>query len=221
MKSEEEEQQGLHVVSCLSLQTIMREINSSIWTKRSVHVFSLLEVFLLSALETQQERRVEFTHRRRLSNQSAGLCSSSNSHSLQYLYTTITPRQHFPEFTVVGLLDGEPFVYYDSNITKKIPKTEWMEKNEGEDYWNEETQTSQEHWDKFRRDVVNLMQLFNQTEVGGSDDTITGDHRFTVGISVGLGLVFLLVSIGFAVLMCKRRRRRRPASNGEELSTNV
>ncbi|XP_036418341.1 H-2 class I histocompatibility antigen, Q9 alpha chain-like isoform X2 [Colossoma macropomum] len=87
----------------------------------------------------------------------------SDSNSLQYHYTTITPGQHFPEFISVGLVDGEQFVYYDSNITKKIPKTEWMEKNEGEDYWNEETQTSQDHQDRFRHDVKTLMKRFNQS----------------------------------------------------------
>ncbi|KAL6466074.1 hypothetical protein MHYP_G00262070 [Metynnis hypsauchen] len=90
--------------------------------------------------------------------------ASSASHSLQYLYTTITSGLHFPEFISVGLLDGEQFVYYDSNITKKIPKTDWMEKNEGEDYWNEETHSSKDHQHKFRRDVKTLMKLFNHTE---------------------------------------------------------
>ncbi|XP_036416513.1 H-2 class I histocompatibility antigen, Q9 alpha chain-like [Colossoma macropomum] len=87
-----------------------------------------------------------------------------DSHSLQYLYTTITPGLHFPEFISVGLVDGQQFVYYDSNITKKIPKTEWIEKNVGEEYWNEETQTSQDHQDKFKHDVKTLMKRFDQTE---------------------------------------------------------
>ncbi|XP_036418586.1 class I histocompatibility antigen, F10 alpha chain-like [Colossoma macropomum] len=89
--------------------------------------------------------------------------ASSASHSLQYHYTAITPGLHFPEFISVGLVDGEQFVYYDSNIRKKIPKTEWIEKNEGEDYWNTETETSQDHQEAFRHDVANLMKRFNQT----------------------------------------------------------
>ncbi|KAL7839193.1 hypothetical protein SRHO_G00258510 [Serrasalmus rhombeus] len=89
--------------------------------------------------------------------------ASSASQSLQYLYTAVTPGLHFPEFISVGLLDGEQFIYYDSNIIKKIPKTEWMEKNEGEDYWKEGTETSQHHQEEFRHDVINLMKRFNQT----------------------------------------------------------
>ncbi|KAI4896118.1 hypothetical protein NFI96_011368, partial [Prochilodus magdalenae] len=52
-------------------------------------------------------------------------------HSLQYFYTAVTPGINFPEFTVVGLVDGQQVVYYDSNTRKMIPKTEWMERNEG------------------------------------------------------------------------------------------
>ncbi|KAL6466081.1 hypothetical protein MHYP_G00262140 [Metynnis hypsauchen] len=85
-----------------------------------------------------------------------------------------------------------------------------MEKNEGEDYWNEETQTCQDHQEEFRRDVINLMKRFNQTGGGGSEDTITGDLQFTAGTAVGLGLVLLLVIIGVEVFMWKQRRRPAP-----------
>ncbi|XP_037387190.1 H-2 class I histocompatibility antigen, Q9 alpha chain-like [Pygocentrus nattereri] len=89
--------------------------------------------------------------------------ASSASHSLQYHYTAVTPGLHSPEFISEGLLDGEQVVYYDGNIRKKIPKTEWMEKNEREDYWKTETETSQHHQEEFRHDLINLMKRFNQT----------------------------------------------------------
>ncbi|KAL6466090.1 hypothetical protein MHYP_G00262230 [Metynnis hypsauchen] len=54
--------------------------------------------------------------------------TSAASHSLQYVYTAVTQRSRFPEFTVVGLLDGEQIIYYDSNSMKVMPKTEWMRK---------------------------------------------------------------------------------------------
>ncbi|KAL7836198.1 hypothetical protein AOLI_G00274820 [Acnodon oligacanthus] len=119
-------------------------------------VFGAVIAVLLSALLilifTRQSERKDLREQQR-----------DASHSLQYFYTTITPGLHFPEFTVVGLVDGEQFVYYDSNIRKKIPKTEWMEKNEGEDYWKTETETSQHHQEAFRYDVTSLMKRFNQT----------------------------------------------------------
>ncbi|KAL7836191.1 hypothetical protein AOLI_G00274750 [Acnodon oligacanthus] len=89
---------------------------------------------------------------------------SAASHSLWYFYTAVTPGLNFPEFTVVGLVDGEQIDFYDSNIRKMIPKTEWMEKNEGEDYWTRETQKAQGAQENFKASVWTLMQRFNQTE---------------------------------------------------------
>ncbi|KAL6466126.1 hypothetical protein MHYP_G00262590 [Metynnis hypsauchen] len=91
--------------------------------------------------------------------------ASAGSHSLQYVYTAVTPGINFPEFTVVGLVDGEQFVYYDSNIRKMIPKTEWMEKTDADapGYWNRETQISQGHQETFNVNVATAMQRFNQT----------------------------------------------------------
>ncbi|KAL7836174.1 hypothetical protein AOLI_G00274580 [Acnodon oligacanthus] len=89
--------------------------------------------------------------------------TSAATHSLQYLYTAVTPGINFPEFSIVGLVDEEHTVYYDSSIRKMIPKTEWMRNNEGEDYWNSETQSSERHEETFRTSVGNVMQRFNQT----------------------------------------------------------
>ncbi|KAL6466097.1 hypothetical protein MHYP_G00262300 [Metynnis hypsauchen] len=85
--------------------------------------------------------------------------------TVSYFYTAVTPGINFQEFTVVGLLDGVEFVYYDSNIRKMIPKTEWIEKSEGEDYWTRETQKAQGNQESFKVSVGTLMQRFNQTGV--------------------------------------------------------
>ncbi|KAI4894155.1 hypothetical protein NFI96_004512, partial [Prochilodus magdalenae] len=86
------------------------------------------------------------------------------SHSLQYITTGSTPGTDFPEYTVVGLVDGEQFVYYDSTIEKMIPKTEWMERNEGEEYWNRETEKQKNAREIFKADLDILMKRFDQTE---------------------------------------------------------
>ncbi|XP_036455147.1 class I histocompatibility antigen, F10 alpha chain-like [Colossoma macropomum] len=111
------------------------------------------------------------------------------SHSLQYIITATTSRIHFPEYTVVGLVDGEQFVYYDSNISKMIPKTEWMKKNEGEKYWNRETQKQEGAQEIFRANLDILMKRFNQTDGVhtlqrrsgcelGENGTVTGYFQF-------------------------------------------
>ncbi|XP_053085219.1 class I histocompatibility antigen, Gogo-A*0201 alpha chain-like [Pangasianodon hypophthalmus] len=52
------------------------------------------------------------------------------THTLQYLYTALTTGRNV---TAVGLVDGEQFVSYNSNIKKLIPKTEWIKKVEADD----------------------------------------------------------------------------------------
>ncbi|GAA6074446.1 BOLA class I histocompatibility antigen, alpha chain BL3-7-like, partial [Tachysurus ichikawai] len=85
------------------------------------------------------------------------------THSMQYFYTAVTPGINFPEFTIVGQVDGGQFVYYDNKIGKMIPKTEWIQKNEGADYWNRETQIQQGTQETFKVNVATLMQRFNQS----------------------------------------------------------
>ncbi|KAI5615267.1 major histocompatibility complex class I UXA2 precursor, partial [Silurus asotus] len=93
------------------------------------------------------------------------LCT--DPHSLQYLHTGLPPGTHFPEFTAVGQKDGQQFVYYDSNISRMIPKTQWIQKISADDadYWNRETQkqhVNQEIFKLYLADVIK--QKFNQTE---------------------------------------------------------
>ncbi|KAK3514327.1 hypothetical protein QTP70_014384 [Hemibagrus guttatus] len=90
--------------------------------------------------------------------------SSAVTHSLQYFHTGVTPGINFPEFTQVGQVDGQQFVYYDSKIRRMIPKTEWIQRNVGEDYWNSETQTLQYEQEVFKVSVAKAMQRFNHSK---------------------------------------------------------
>ncbi|KAK3538754.1 hypothetical protein QTP86_015475 [Hemibagrus guttatus] len=87
------------------------------------------------------------------------------THSLQYFYTGVTPGINFPEFTTVGQVDGGQIDYYDSNIRKAIPKTEWIQKVTAEDpdYWSRNTGIYQGSQETFKVDVATLMQRFNHT----------------------------------------------------------
>ncbi|KAL6466127.1 hypothetical protein MHYP_G00262600 [Metynnis hypsauchen] len=116
------------------------------------------------------------------------ISTDRGSHSLQYFYTAVTPGINFPEFTVVGQVDGEQIGYYDSNIRKFIPKTEWMKKTEADDpdYWNRETHSSQGHQESFKANVATAMQRFNQTGGGGS-------HGGLFGVIISAVLAVLLL----------------------------
>ncbi|XP_036453895.1 H-2 class I histocompatibility antigen, Q10 alpha chain-like isoform X2 [Colossoma macropomum] len=92
--------------------------------------------------------------------------TSAASHSLHYFYIGVTSGVNFPEFTIVGLVDGEQIVYYDSNIRKMIQRNEWIKKIEADDpeHWNRETQKSQDNQKSFKFNVDVLMKRFNHTE---------------------------------------------------------
>ncbi|TTL72952.1 Class I histocompatibility antigen, Non-RT1.A alpha-1 chain [Bagarius yarrelli] len=106
-------------------------------------------------------------------------------HKLQYFQTAVTPGLNFPQYTDVGLVDGEPFVYYDSNIRKYIPKTEWIKQiiDYDPEYWNRGTQNQQTEERTYIQNVAKIMQNFNHTKVHGcemdedDDKTVRGYDR--------------------------------------------
>ncbi|XP_028821941.1 BOLA class I histocompatibility antigen, alpha chain BL3-7-like [Denticeps clupeoides] len=89
--------------------------------------------------------------------------ASGGSRSLQYFYTGVTQGINFPEFTAVGLVDGEQFMYYDSNIRQAIPKVDWIKNNEGPYYWTRTTQIIQRFEAIYKDSIGTVMQRFNQS----------------------------------------------------------
>ncbi|XP_017575224.2 major histocompatibility complex class I-related gene protein-like [Pygocentrus nattereri] len=89
--------------------------------------------------------------------------TSAASHSLRYISTAITPGTPFPQYTVVGLVDGEPLMVYDSNIRKMTPKTAHIEKKMGEDYWRDDSDTfrGEQKWSLSNMDTT--MKRHNDT----------------------------------------------------------
>ncbi|KAJ8339801.1 hypothetical protein SKAU_G00344340 [Synaphobranchus kaupii] len=90
--------------------------------------------------------------------------ASAASHSLKYFYTAVTAGTDFPEFTAVGMVDDDQFMYYDSNIRRAIPKTDWIKENEGADYWDRESQKLIDEQQWFRNNISIIMKRFNQNQ---------------------------------------------------------
>ncbi|ROL45922.1 Major histocompatibility complex class I-related gene protein [Anabarilius grahami] len=88
----------------------------------------------------------------------------AGTHSLKYFYTGVSRVIDFPEFTAVGLVDDGQFMYFDSNTMKAVPKTEWMRENEGEDYWDTETQKLIGSRQVFKNNIQIAMDRFNQSK---------------------------------------------------------
>uniref|UniRef100_A0A8C9RM92 Major histocompatibility complex class I UBA n=1 Tax=Scleropages formosus TaxID=113540 RepID=A0A8C9RM92_SCLFO len=119
---------------------------------------------------------------------SRSVCVFAATHSLRYVYSGTSGILDFPEFTIVGLVDEEQFVYYDSNIRRTIPRVEWVNKAADPDYWNRNTQNFIGAEQVFKNNIEVAKKRFNQT--GGihtvqqmygcewDDDTgTTGAHR--------------------------------------------
>ncbi|KAK3539265.1 hypothetical protein QTP86_032723 [Hemibagrus guttatus] len=87
--------------------------------------------------------------------------SSAVTHSLQYIYTGVTPGVNFPEFTAVSQVDGQQIAYYDSK-RREVIKMEWIHADDP-DHWNRITGIAQEHQEYFKVDVATLRHRFNHT----------------------------------------------------------
>uniref|UniRef100_A0A673NKV3 Ig-like domain-containing protein n=1 Tax=Sinocyclocheilus rhinocerous TaxID=307959 RepID=A0A673NKV3_9TELE len=93
----------------------------------------------------------------------------AGTHSLKYFFTAVSGDIDFPEFTIVGLVDEEHFIYFDSNMKKVVPKTEWMKQKEGADYWDTQSQLAAGTHQVFRNNIQVAKEKFNHS---------TGVHTF-------------------------------------------
>uniref|UniRef100_A0A8D0B920 MHC class I-like antigen recognition-like domain-containing protein n=1 Tax=Salvator merianae TaxID=96440 RepID=A0A8D0B920_SALMN len=93
---------------------------------------------------------------------SGPVCSSS--HSLQYFYTGISePGQGLPQFIVVGYVDGQLFVQYDSNTKQMLPQVSWIKDNEDSNYWDRETGNMRGDEPVFSNNINIAKNRYNQT----------------------------------------------------------
>uniref|UniRef100_A0A8C6X7Y6 Ig-like domain-containing protein n=1 Tax=Naja naja TaxID=35670 RepID=A0A8C6X7Y6_NAJNA len=91
----------------------------------------------------------------------------ASSHSLKYFYTGISePSQGQPHFVVLGFVDSQAFVHYDSNSRRMKPRVSWMEKVGKEDpqYWERETQASYVQEQASRQGLETLRDRYNQSK---------------------------------------------------------
>ncbi|CAL8373885.1 unnamed protein product [Boreogadus saida] len=117
---------------------------------------------------------------------------SSVLHSLHYFYTGSSGLSTFPEFVVVGMVDGVQMVHYDSNSKRAVPKQDWMERytRDNPDYLERSTGIFQGEQQTFKASIGNVKKRFNQTggihmvqymygcEWDDDDDTTDGYRQY-------------------------------------------
>ncbi|XP_067335378.1 class I histocompatibility antigen, F10 alpha chain-like isoform X2 [Channa argus] len=87
------------------------------------------------------------------------------THSQKYFYTASSQVPHFPEFVIVGMVDGVETVYYDSNTRRAEPKQDWMNRITADDpqYWETQTDSAMVSHQTFKVNIDIAKQRFNQT----------------------------------------------------------
>uniref|UniRef100_A0A2K5MY46 Ig-like domain-containing protein n=1 Tax=Cercocebus atys TaxID=9531 RepID=A0A2K5MY46_CERAT len=100
----------------------------------------------------------------------AGLSLSSppGSHSMKYFHTAVSrPGRGEPRFIAVGYVDDTQFVRFDSDAASPTmePRAPWA-KQEGPEYWEEQTRRAKDITQSFRVGLGNLRGYYNQSEAG-------------------------------------------------------
>lgn len=72
-----------------------------------------------------------------------------------------------PGLTVVGMVDGQQFMYFDSDTNKAVPKTEWI-RYYGTDYWDTETQIVINRHEEYKLIMRTIMDLYSQSMSEGT-----------------------------------------------------
>ncbi|XP_070841157.1 class I histocompatibility antigen, F10 alpha chain-like [Chaetodon trifascialis] len=87
------------------------------------------------------------------------------NHSLKYFYTASSGVPNFPEFVIVGMVDGVQMFHYDSNTRRAEPKQAWMSRATADDpqYWARETGVSLSAQETFKANLKIAEKRFNQS----------------------------------------------------------
>uniref|UniRef100_A0A803TLD8 MHC class I-like antigen recognition-like domain-containing protein n=1 Tax=Anolis carolinensis TaxID=28377 RepID=A0A803TLD8_ANOCA len=95
------------------------------------------------------------------------ICCSS--HSMLYFVTSVSePGQQVPQFSYVGFVNDQEFVFYNASTKRYLPKVPWISQVEKDDpdYWERNTLYAQGHERSFRDHLATLAKYYNQS--GGS-----------------------------------------------------
>ncbi|XP_050776844.1 major histocompatibility complex class I-related gene protein-like [Gopherus flavomarginatus] len=88
----------------------------------------------------------------------------SGLHSLHYFSMGVSePGPGLPQFKEAGYVDDQLIYRYDSERQRAEPGAEWMARNVGPEYWEEEAHRSQGWLPQFRANLNTLRERYNQS----------------------------------------------------------
>ncbi|XP_058022367.1 major histocompatibility complex class I-related gene protein-like isoform X2 [Ahaetulla prasina] len=91
-------------------------------------------------------------------------CFGSSLHSMKYFSTSISePSWGLPHFVVLGYMDDQVFVHYDSKSRKFQPRVPWMEKEDSK-YWDRYTEILHDNEKMYTKDLENLRSRYNHSK---------------------------------------------------------
>nr|XP_032601459.2 class I histocompatibility antigen, F10 alpha chain isoform X1 [Taeniopygia guttata] len=90
--------------------------------------------------------------------------AATKVHSLHYLTVAVSePSPGVPQYTIIGFVDGIPFVRYDSERGRMEPLTQWMKDGAEPGYWDGQTQSAVRHQHLDARNLEILQERYNQS----------------------------------------------------------
>ncbi|XP_060706468.1 major histocompatibility complex class I-related gene protein-like isoform X2 [Hemiscyllium ocellatum] len=91
----------------------------------------------------------------------------------------------FPQFVIVGYVDGVQFVTYDSDQKNLIPREQWMVVSEGPEAWKRKLSLAREQERNFKNAVLSLKSRNNQTDGIHTYQMMTGCDLSADGMTSG------------------------------------
>ncbi|KAM6107053.1 class I histocompatibility antigen, F10 alpha chain-like [Phoenicopterus ruber ruber] len=100
---------------------------------------------------------------------------ASGPHSLRYFYVAVSePSPGVPQFGIVGYVDGNLIVHYDSETRRMVPRADWMAANLDQQYWDSETQIAQSTQQINHVNLDTLRGRYNQSRRAHTIQTMYG-----------------------------------------------
>nr|BAD26612.3 MHC class I signal peptide [Anas platyrhynchos] len=108
--------------------------------------------------------------------------ATSEPHSLRYFLTAVSdPIPGVPQLVTVGSVDGEVFVYYDSETRRKEPRADWIAAHTDQHYWDSQTEISRMNEQIFRVGLETLRERYNQSRGSHTLQHVYGCDLLEVG----------------------------------------